>query len=352
MNRTLRPGTLVAVICAIVAVQESARRVLIASDLLRPPATLAETGLYADEGPGVIASSHRPFSPQYPLWSDGAAKRRWVYLPPGAAIDATDRDHWDFPVGTRFWKEFSIGGRRVETRLLWKASADRWVFASYAWNEAQTAATLAPSDGLRGVAPLPNGRRHDIPSIDECRACHDAKRTEVLGFNALQLSDDRDPGAIHGEPLEPAMVTLKELVQRDLLTPRRPELVAQPPRIDGVEPATRSALGYLVANCGHCHNRDTAIAQLGPSLKHSDVVADPRGTVAALRAHRTDWQVPGAPEGASVLVDPEDPARSALLVRMRSRRPSSQMPPVGTAIRDERGIAALAQWIAAASASR
>src|SRR5262245_46399422 len=72
----------------------------------------------------------RPFALQYSLWSDGATKTRWVYLPPGTSIDARNDDNWEFPVGTRFWKEFAFNGRKVETRMLWKTSASRWIAAS------------------------------------------------------------------------------------------------------------------------------------------------------------------------------------------------------------------------------
>jgi hypothetical protein len=51
------------------------------------------------------------------------------------------------------------------------------------------------------------------------------------------------------------------------------------------------------------------------------------------------------PEGASVVVDPIAPAQSALLARMRSRRPSSQMPPLGTVLGDSQALEALARWI-------
>ena len=51
---------------------------------------LSETGLYAAGRPGLSSTRRTaPFSPQYPLWSDGAAKARWIYLPPGTAIDTT-----------------------------------------------------------------------------------------------------------------------------------------------------------------------------------------------------------------------------------------------------------------------
>ena len=53
-----------------------------------------------------------------------------------------------------------------------------------------------------------------------------------------------------------------------------------------------------------------------------------------LTAHRTKWQVPGVPEGESMAIDSTRPEASALLRRMRSRSPASQMPPMGTAVQD------------------
>ena len=76
---------------------------------------------------------------------------------------------------------FTFNGRKVETRFLWKASADRWVFASYVWNEEQTDAVLAPADGVPGAAEIGSGRRHDIPAETECRACHGTRHVAPLG---------------------------------------------------------------------------------------------------------------------------------------------------------------------------
>jgi hypothetical protein len=318
------------------------------------PQRLNETGLYAagpasakaTAGQAQIGPANRPFSPQYPLWSDGAAKSRWIYLPPGTAIDTTDPDEWAFPVGTRFWKEFTFNGRKVETRFLWRASAGRWVFATYVWNEEQNDAVLAPDEGVRGVVDVGAGRRHDIPGANDCRACHGSTRPGPLGFNALQLSTDRDPNAIHGEPLAPGMITLGTLVNERLLSPARPELLTNPPRIQASSPRTRSAIGYFTSNCGTCHNPGGETSFTGPSLKHSDV-ADGDAVVKALMGYATRWQVPGQPEGGSFMLNGEAPDASAMLARMRSRRPSSQMPPLGTNLRDDRAIEAISKWIAA-----
>src|SRR5215210_6635705 len=88
------------------------------------PRFLSQTGLYADAATLKIDRRNRVFSPQYPLWSDGATKRRWVRLPEGSQINVADLGRWELPVGTKFWKEFSFNGRKVETRFLWRTSKD------------------------------------------------------------------------------------------------------------------------------------------------------------------------------------------------------------------------------------
>lgn len=319
--------------------------VLATRGLPEPPARLADTGLYADGSLTVIDPRNRPFVPQYPLWSDGLAKQRWIYLPPGTTIDATDEHEWQFPVGTKFWKQFSLKDRKVETRLLWKASADGWVTASYLWNEAGTEATLAPAHGIADVVEVAPGRRFSIPSRTDCTACHGTKPPAPLGFNALQLSSDRDPNAIHGEAPGRDAITIVQLSGERLLINARADLVQNPPRIRTTNATTRAALGYLAANCGVCHNGKGDIAAMGPTLKHRDLVTDGDAVAQALIDQRTRWQMPGVPDGHTVLVKPGLPDASALLVRMRSRAPSSQMPPLGTVVRDQQAVDVLTRWI-------
>jgi hypothetical protein len=332
----------------VAAVRGTASVASSADAAVRAPQRLSETGLYAG-GVETIDPRNRSFSPQYPLWSDGAIKRRWVFLPPGTTIDTSDPRNWVYPVGTRFWKEFAFGGRKVETRMLWRASADDWVFATYAWNEEQTDAVLAPADGIPGAADLAGGKRHSIPGEIDCESCHGTTRRGPLGFNSLQLSTDRDPNAIHGEPLPSGALTLATLEREHLLSPSRPELVDAPPRIRASDPLTRSVLGYFAGNCGHCHNGTREIGPAFPSLKHSDV-GDGDGVARGLLAYATAWQLPGRQDGTR-LIDPASPAESALLARVRSRSPLSQMPPLGTVLRDDAAVDAITKWIIALPAS-
>ncbi|MDP1570028.1 MAG: hypothetical protein Q8L86_08490 [Vicinamibacterales bacterium] len=309
------------------------------------PARLAETGLYVDGQAGAIDARNQPFTPQYVLWTDGLEKQRWVYLPPGEAIDATDEHAWEFPVGTRFWKQFSRQGRPVETRFSWR-TASGWVFASYMWNEDGTDARRADEAGVPGVIEVAPGRGHSIPSQTDCTACHGTERPSPLGFTALQLSSDRDPHAVHGEAVTPGMVTLDTLVAEGRLPGARADLLTRPPRIRASDPETRAVLGYLASNCGACHNGRGEIAAFGPTIREADLVVDGDAVARALVGQRTKWQIPGVPDGESVLVAPGDPDASAVLVRMRSRRPSSQMPPLGTVVRDEAAVDLVTRWIA------
>jgi len=248
------------------------------------PERLADTGL--DEARSLA------FTPQYPLWSDGTAKRRWLALPPGASIDATRPDAWQFPAGTKAWKEFSYGGRKIETRFIERTAAGAWRFAAYVWNAEGTEARLAPAEGATlPVADAPGGR-YAVPSRTDCLACHEGAPVPILGFSALQLAAD--------------LSRFSKVLNN---------LSGEAPRIPVASPETRAALGYLHANCGHCHNDSGPLAGLGLVLSQ-----------------------PAA--GAA----PADP--TVLLARMQHRNPLLRMPPLGVRVPHAEGAALVARWIA------
>lgn len=309
-----------------------------------PPQRLSDTGLYADFARGVIADDVLPFTPQYPLWTDGAAKRRWIRLPKGASIDGSNPDVWRFPVGTMLWKEFSFG-RRVETRTMELGGDGKWVYATYVWNADGTDAELAPEYGVRGACTTEFGTRHDVPGVADCRACHTGAASEVLGFSALQLSSDRDPLAPHAEQPMPGSVDLAELVNRGLLRGLPARHVETPPRIAASSPRERAALGYLHGNCGSCHNATGSLASLGLELDYPIAHAENR-TAPAIRttlgrpSHYQIWRdvvVPRVEAGA--------PDRSTLIARVGSRSPVASMPPLGSRAVDSEALELLRAWI-------
>lgn len=310
------------------------------------PGLLSSTGLYSDPATKTLDPANRPFAPQYALWADGGVKRRFIRLPAGTRIETGDMDHWVFPVGTKIWKEFSYGGRRVETRLIEKiaagASLDAWRFQSFAWRADESDASLVAAEGAPDVAPTAFGTSHDIPSVRGCQDCHDRGGDAVLGFDALQLSDDRDPLA--EEELPAGAVTLNVLATEGRLT----VAPATAPRIHARTAAGRWAMGYLHANCGNCHNPQGTSATLGLFLRHSESAQSESGEPAyATTVNRLTrvYTVPGTSLGRdSYRVHGGAPELSAVLVRMRTRG-GDAMPPMATEVVDETALGLLRDWV-------
>lgn len=252
---------------------------------------LSTTGLYKDLRTGALADGVVAYKPAYELWSDGAAKRRWIWLPPGAQIDAADMDAWQFPAGTKIWKEFVRDGVRAETRLMEKTgpAPEDWFLMAYLW-QADASDAIASPDGAHDVL----GTAHDVPPARDCLGCHAGTPGRVLGFSAIQLNHEGAAGEY----------SLDRLVQEGRLhggtTSVRP--------VPGDE-KTRAVLGYLHANCAHCHNQHRPPELPGGrcynprkpfdlSLRTVDL-----GSVEETAVYRTaigEMIVPGAPESSPV----------------------------------------------------
>lgn len=167
----------------------------------------------------------------------------------------------------------------------------------------------------------------------------------VLGFSALQLSSDRDPGAPHAEPLPAGAVDLTALVARGLVR-NLPPRFRSAPRIEADSATARAALGYLHANCGTCHVGSGAMASLRFALNYP---LEPAGgvppAILTTAGHASKFRIQGD-EGPGVRLVPGDPDRSVLLARMSSRHPVLQMPPLGSGLVDEEAVRLIRQWIA------
>lgn len=308
-----------------------------------PPRLLSETGLYADAGALVVDPRNLPFSPQYPLWSDSAAKSRWIRLPSGGVIDGSDADAWTFPIGTRFWKEFSFEGHRVETRYMELQANGKWLYASYEWSPDGRDATLAPDRGRRDAFALGHGRFHGIPGTADCKVCHQGGPAEVLGFSTLQLSPAVDAAALHGAS-GAAGIKLDYLIANGLIKgyERWPSLA---PVIEARSKAERLVLGYLHGNCGQCHNSRASLANLGMFLRE-ELLLLPGSVVETIVGKPVKKSAPGQSADATYRIDPGHPERSALLQRLSSRYPALQMPPLGTVLVDDEAVAVVTKWIA------
>lgn len=345
MNHSLR--TSIAVLLTLAGVAAGMDVTLPAGDF---PERLRDTGLYAANG-GFPRADLLGFTPQYPLWSDGTEKRRWIHLPAGTRIDASDPDAWSFPRGTKLWKEFSLHGRRLETRYAEHGTDGMWRFAVYVWDETGTEALLAPRRGvtLTGVSGMPRGR-YPVPGRGDCMVCHESAAVPVLGFSAVQLSPDRDPHAVGARPLRVGEVDLRSLAADGLLRSLPATLAVTPPRIPAATPIERAALGMLHGNCAHCHNRSANRAPLPLTLAQG--VADPVGryneVLQSTISAPSRWRAPNAEDDAALdarIVTPGDPASSVIAIRMQSRHAATQMPPLGTTLPDTESLELIRRWI-------
>lgn len=298
------------------------------------PMRLFETGFCADAACVTPAADVVAYRPQFTLYTDGAAKRRWIRLPAGAKIDTADMDYWQFPVGTQLWKEFALGGKKIEMRYMRKTGPDpdQWFYVSFAWNEAQTDAVAVPQ-GVQNAL----GTTLDIPARAQCRLCHERVTSRVLGFAALSLDFANDT---------PGEVDLSDAITRNWLT--APPAGAGPVRFalpGGVE--AQAALGYLHSNCGHCHNPTSDVHAARPLELR--LLTTRLGNVGATPAYTTAVNVAGAPVfGADTIVKggDTDGSQSTLFLRFTAPQNSVfKMPQLGTEIVDVQGRDILLAWI-------
>ena len=312
------------------------------------PSELRCTGLYGDWAKRQLACGVRQYTPAFELWSDGAHKQRYAWIPPNTRIDARDPQGFVYPVGAQFWKEFTLegaNGARVlgETRLLRKTTSG-WLYTSYVWSQDGSRAT-ATNDGVANL----HGTGHTVPSHDNCKACHKGRTDFVLGWDLLLLG----PGA--------SGVTREQLAGEGLLNMAPAEALRAIIPGDAVE---RAALGYLHVNCGVCcHNpnqrAEASDVELWLRLEPGQL-QDAASTPAAVSGinHRpspaAQLFVSGVPAPVGPYYDfrPGDRARSLVLVRMNLRGFLQQMPPIASHRVDEAGLRIVGEWVDAMTPNR
>jgi len=284
---------------------------------------LSETGLYESDmetlRPGVM-----PYAPRFELWSDGASKRRWLYLPPGTVIDTEDPDFWQFPVGTKVWKEFSKNGKRVETRIIEKVSTRLYRMVAYLWREDLSDAIAVP-DGQSAAL----GTDHDVPSSVDCDTCHVNQPGRIVGVSALQLDYDTPD------------LSVAKLWARGQLSHPLPSAHQLPGNA-----TAQAAIGLIHANCGICHNPNSTLPYKALDLWQrvgllTDVAATPlyQSSVGVASGTSSD-------DLPAVLVTPGHPEQSALLARMKTREQRLAMPPLASKVVDTDAVATVSAFIA------
>ena len=242
------------------------------------------------------------------------------------------------PRGTRLWKEFSFG-RPLETRFMVRCADGSWQYATYVWNAAGSDAQRAPTQGITALQStrVPGGV-YTIPAEADCRVCHEGGSTPVLGSRCCSSL----PTAILWQytliSTRQMPLTCRACRQGASFATLLVNSSMNPPRIEAQTPTARAALGYLHANCGHCHNDSGPLAaldfHLAQDLSHGYLSTRVLDTTFGRPA---EIQLRGAID-RQLRIPPHRDQPSALLLRMQSRIPAVQMPPLGTRLTDTEGL--------------
>lgn len=290
------------------------------------PATLAEFGFFTDPRAQKPGGGVEPYRLQTPLWSDGAEKLRFVYVPAGKQAKAQGEGLLDLPVGAALIKTFKLGGRLIETRVLLHR-AEGWVALPYRWNAEQTEARLVLA-GARIDLVTPQGQAisYAIPNKNQCKECH-------------ALSGAVTPIGPKARNLSATWLAMMKRTGRLDAVPKVANRVPLWEERAAVSPAA-AARGWLDSNCAHCHNPGGSASNSGLDLRWEQ--SDPiklgilKRPVAAGRGSG----------GLAFDVVPGHPGKSIMLYRMGSLEGGISMPELGRSSIDPDGQAAVAKWIA------
>ena len=290
------------------------------------PQTLSEYDFFTDAAgtkpaPGVI-----PYRLNTPLWSDGAEKARFLYLPPGTMAKAKGDGLLELPVGAALIKSFAFAGKLVETRVLLHR-ADGWVALPYVWNAQQTEARLAlAGKRIDLVTPAGHAISYAVPNKNQCKECHGvAGVVTPIGPKAYNLSAAWLAGLVKAGKLDAV-----------------PKVARRVPLWEdhAKAPVADAARGYLDANCAHCHNPDGAASNSGLYLGWLE---DDPYRLGVMKRPVAAGRGAGTFEFSIV---PGDPDHSILMFRMASLEGGIAMPEVGRETRDLAGEAVVRGWIA------
>lgn len=330
----------------------------------RPPELLSTFHFFRDAGARTPNERVTPYDLNTPLYSDGALKFRYVYLPAGQQAQYREDGVFEFPVGAVLIKTFAFAAdmrrtdenvRFLETRLLIRR-AEGWVAYPYVWNEAQTEARLS----LIG-ADIPVSFTNEegqaialdwsVPNRNQCKGCHDlAGEFTPIGPSARNLNRSIDGEAF--SPWDGPQVPRSEPVSINQLdawseegllagAPRSTDAPRVPRAFDATSgPLELRARAYLDVNCAHCHNPQGPAHTSGLDLRWSQHQPIAWGVgkrpIAAGRGSA----------GFEFSIEPGHPERSILLHRMRSTDPGVMMPETGRQLVDQRAVALIEEWIA------
>jgi uncharacterized repeat protein (TIGR03806 family) len=294
------------------------------------PRQLSEYRFFADMRAQQPIPYVYPYALNTPLWSDGAEKLRFIYLPRGTRLVADGEGLLKFPVGGAIIKTFAFGEgadrRLIETRVLLHR-ADGWVALPYRWNAEETDASLALAGGrVDLVTPAGEAISYAIPNKNQCKSCHSKNGAVIpIGPKARNLSAEWFAQMVESRAID-----------------RVPDSAGVLPdwSTHASGPAAPLARAYLDVNCAHCHQPGGGASNSGLDLRWEQ--AGPH----AIGIMKRPVAAGRGAGGHDFSILPGEPDKSILLYRMDSAEPGIAMPELGKASVDKEGVAVVRRWIA------
>jgi uncharacterized repeat protein (TIGR03806 family) len=308
------------------------------------PQRLSELGAFTDLARLRPASGILPYDVNSPLWSDGAAKQRWIALPANEKITFSATDNFSFPVGTVFIKNFDLttnaitgAHRHLETRFLVRSANGGVYGVTYKWRGDGTDADLvsAPLTESIQVTSATGARNQNwyYPGPLDCLTCHNPNSGSVLGVNARQLNG----------PFTYPITGVRDNQLRawnhiGLFNAQDEASLTNVPRLVHVDdtnyPPEYRARSYLDANCAQCHRPNGVAgyfdARFSTPLSEQRLIDGPLANSL------------GDPEAR--VVSRGDLAKSVLYQRI-NRVGNLQMPPLARNVIDTNAVNTVAEWI-------
>ena len=321
-----------------------------------PPQFLSQTGVFTDLTTLTPSNGVLAYDVAAPLWSDGAAKRRWIALPndgshdsPAEDIVFSEKGNWGFPAGTVFVKHFEVGTnendpsqvKRLETRLLVCTENGGKYGVTYQWNSAGTDAELLTTGGSETYDVTVSGggtvtRDWDYPSRADCMQCHTPAAGQALGFRTASLNSDFHYSATGRTANQLSTINALGLFDRTLTVAELENFIQSRAIDDSSAPLEHRVRSYLDSNCSHCHQPAGTIgyfdARLGTPLISQGLVNG------AIQGH---FSLPGG-----TYLTPGDAGLSALHVRLGNVGNGAAMPPLAKNAVDQRAVDLLNNYIA------
>ena len=272
-----------------------------------------------------------PYDMNAPFWSDGAEKERFIGLPNGATITIDGDGDFEFPNGTVIVKNFRLNGDLIETRHLMRHPDGIWAGYTYEWNALQTEATRVEGGKIVNIA----GQDWIFPSEAQCLECHTSIAGFSLGPEIAQFN--RDFTYLSTGRTANQLDTIDHVMMFSAPGPGPASILpAMPDPSDASADLGDRARAYLHTNCSQCHRPRGPTPSTMNLLYDTPLLSTNACNTAPLNG---DLGLPGAQ-----LITPGN-ASLSLIVERTDRRDIHGMPPLGSTVIDDDGVALLTTWI-------